>query len=187
MRSLLGQTRIQELIKKRNGYLVLASTSILLNILLVILVFFTLDRERIVIVPPQIQKSFWVTSSEVSPEYLSEMVIFLTSLGFNTTPNNSSMQHNILLRYVDPSYYNSLKTKLIEIEDKIKKEHITTSFFPNDVKVDTKKLIAIVTGDLQYTIGDIQVSPANVTYKYGFSYKQGQLKITSFSEISSHE
>lgn len=186
MRYLLERSRMQHLIKTRNGYLVLACGSLVLNVLLVGFMFFMVGRERVVIVPPEIQKSFWVTSGRVSPEYLSEMVLFLTSLSFNMTPSNAAMQHNILLRYVDPSYYETLKVQLIEVEDQIKKEHITTSFYPNDIKVDTNKLIAEVSGDLQYTVGDTQLAPTHVSYQIKFSYKQGQLKITSFPEVKSH-
>ena len=187
MRHLLEQARLQHLLKNRNGYLVLAFGSMILNIILSSFMFFMVGRERIVIVPPEIQKSFWVTSGRVSPEYLSEMVLFLTSLSFNVTPNNAETQHSVLLRYVDSAYYEKLKIKLIEVEDKIKKEHITTSFYPNEVKVDTKKLIAKVSGDLVYTVGDIQIAPAHVTYLFGFSYKQGQLRITSFPEVKNHD
>jgi len=186
MRYLLEQSRLQHLIKNRNGYLVLACGSMILNALLVVFMFFMVGRERIVIVPPEIQKSFWVTSGKVSPEYLSEMVLFLTSLSFNMTPSNAAMQHSVLLRYVDSAYYETLKMKLIDVEDQIKKEHITTSFYPGDIKVDTKKLIAEVSGDLQYTVGDTQLPPTHVTYQIRFSYKQGQLKITSFPEVKSH-
>jgi conjugal transfer pilus assembly protein TraE len=186
MKYLLQKSRLQHLIQHRNGYLTFACGSLLLNILLVMVLFCMIGRERIVVVPPDIQKSFWVTSSRVSPDYLSEMVLFLNSLSFNITPSNASMQHKILLRYVDSTIYSTLKMKLMEIEDHIKKEHITMAFYPRDVKVDTNKLAAIVTGDLQYTVGDIQLLPQQVKYQYGFRYTQGRLTLTSFPEVKKH-
>lgn len=186
MRHLLEQSRLQHLIKSRNGYLALASASLLLNVLLVSFLFFMVGRERIVVIPPEVNKSFWMTTGKVSPEYLSEMVLYFTSLGFNVTPGNVDMQHNLLLRYVDPDYYETLKMRLLDVKDKLKKDHITTSFYPNDVKVDTKKLIARVSGDLHYTVGDINLAPSHVTYQFGFSYRQGQLRITSFPEVKAN-
>ena len=186
MRFLLGRTRLQHLIKSRNGYLALACGSLVVNALLVIFMFFMVGRERIVIVPPEVPKSFWVTASRVSPEYLSEMALFLSSLSFNATPSNIVMQHNVLLRYVDSAYYEAIKSKLTEVSDKVKKEHITTSFYPGSVKVDTRRLIAELSGDMQYTIGDIQTQPTHVTYQIGFSYRQGQLRITSFPEVKNN-
>lgn len=186
MRYLLEKSRIQNLVKNRNGYLVLACGSVALNLLMIAFMFFMVGRERIIVVPPDIQRSFWLTSGKVSPEYLSEMTLFLVSLGFNVTPSNASMQHAVLLRYVDPNYYSTFKTALTDVAEKIKKEHATTTFYPNDVKVDTNKLIARVSGDLHYTIGDMHLAPKHVTYQFGFSYRQGQLKITSFPEVKSN-
>lgn len=186
MKYLLQKSRLQHLIQHRNGYLALAGGSLLLNILLVMLLFFMLGRERIVVVPPDIQKSFWVTSSRVSPEYLSEMALFLNSLNFNITPSNAKMQHKILLRYVDPSYYETLKMKFMEIEDRVKKEHITMAFYPGEIKVDANKLIVRITGDVQYSVGDMQIPAQRITYQYGFRYSQGRLTLTSFSEVKHH-
>lgn len=187
MKHLLQKKRLEHLIQYRNGYLALASGSLLINILLVIFLFFMIGRERIVVVPPEINKSFWVTANRVSPEYLSEMVLYLNSLYFNITPSNANIQHSVLLRYVDQSCYEALKIKFIEIEDKIKKEHITMVFYPSESpKVDANKLIARITGDLQYTVGDIQLPPQRVTYQYGFRYTQGRLTLTSFPEVKGH-
>jgi conjugal transfer pilus assembly protein TraE len=187
MKYLLQKSRLQHLIQYRNGYLVLASGSLVLNILLVVFLFFMIGRERIVVVPPEINKAFWLTSNRVSPDYLSEMVLYLNSLSFNLTPANANMQHRVLLRYVDPSYYETVKIKFIEIEDRVKKEHITMAFYPSEPpKVDANKLIARITGDLQYTVGDIQLPPQRVTYQYGFRYTQGRLTLTSFPEVKTH-
>ncbi len=183
MKYLLQKSRLQHLIQQRNGYLVFGCGSLILNMLLVTFLFTMIGRERVVIVPPEIHKSFWVTSNNVSPEYLSEMVLFLSSLSLNLTPNNASMQHTVLLRYVDPVYLDTLKKQLIEVEDRLKKEHMTMTFFPGDVKVDTDKLAARVSGDLQYWIGDIQPPSQHVTYLYQFRYKQGRLTLASFREV----
>ena len=186
MRYLLQKSRLQHLIQNRNGYLVLASGSLVLNVLLVLFLFSMLGRERTIVVPPEIQKPFWVTSHQVSPEYLSEMLLFLASLSFNVTASNAAMQHSVLLRYVDPSYYETLKLKLFEIEERLKKEHVSTVFYPASVKVDSKKFIGEVSGDLQCSIGDLQLPPRHVTYQFMFSYKNGLLRITSFPEVERH-
>lgn len=164
----------------------LASGSMILNFLLIIFMFFMLGRERIVIVPPEIQKSFWVTSGKVSPEYLSEMALFFTSLNLNMTPANAAMQHRVLLRYVDPVFYETLRMRFVEMEEKIKREHLITTFFPNEVKVDTKNFVAQISGDLHHAIGDTHLEPQHVSYQIHFSYKQGQLRITSFPEVKNH-
>src|SRR4051812_33799533 len=118
MKYLLHHSRLQHLIQHRNGYLVLASGSILLNIILAIAFIMLSNNERIVMVPPSINKSFWVTANQVSPEYLSEMSLFFASLRFNITPSNAIMQREQLLRYVHPSLYESLKIELVAEADR---------------------------------------------------------------------
>jgi len=187
MRHLLQKSRLQHLIQSRNGYLILAGCSAILNVLLAIFLFFTIGHERIIVVPPEIQKSFWITSNRVSPEYLSEMALFLNSLSFNITPSNANTQHKILLRYVDSSYYEALKIKLIEVEDRLKKGHVTMTFYPSDYpKVDLNKLIVRITGDLHYNVGDIQIPPKRVIYEYKFHYTHGHLTLISYPEVKNN-
>src|SRR5271156_6320857 len=104
MRRLLQNSHLQYVIQHRNGYLTLACGSLVLNLLFGLTILFMIGHERIVIVPPSIQKSFWVGANQVSPEYLSEMALFFTNLRFNVTPNNSIMQRDQLLRYIHPKF-----------------------------------------------------------------------------------
>jgi conjugal transfer pilus assembly protein TraE len=114
------------------------------------------------------------------------MGLFFANLRLNVTPSNAAMQRDILLRYVNPNHYESLKTDLILEAEHLKKEHITTAFYPVDVKVDEKKLLVKIPGDLQSTIGDAQLSPRRVIYQMAFSYHSGRLLINSFEEVKEH-
>src|SRR5262249_22045093 len=159
------------LIKHRNGYLVLACLSLLLNILLIVFLFCMMGRERIVVVPTEVNRSFWVTSSRVSPDYLAEMALYYTFLHFNVTPSNVSQQHALLLRYVAPASFNRFKMQLLTMEEKLKKDSISMNFQPTTYpEVDSNRLIAKVTGDVQYRIGDIQLPPQSVVYQWQFHY-----------------
>jgi len=154
--------------------------------MLVIHLFYAKGYERTVIVPAQIAQSFWVSANQVSPEYLSEMGLFFANLRLNTTPSSAAMQHDVLLRYVSSNEYETLKTELVYEAEHIKKEHITTAFYPTDVKVDAKKLIVKVIGDLQSTVGDSQLSPKRVIYQLEFTYHASRLLVNSFEEVKEH-
>lgn len=187
MKYVLQQSRFQHLIKHRNGYLMLASVSLLLNVLLFFAMFVVITHERIVIVPPVIEKPLWVTSSQVSPEYLSEMSLFFANLRLNVTASNAASQRDILLRFIDPQHYNEIKSDLLNEGEALKKNHVATAFIPtNDVKVDTKKLIAKMTGDLYSMVGDVHLPAKHVTYQIKYHYQQGRLIVTAFDEVVSH-
>ncbi len=186
MKYLLSKTRLQHLIQYRNGYLALASGSLLLNILLSFVIIKVAGDVKVIEQPPSIDKTFWVTSSHISSEYLSEMALFFVYLRFNVTPSNVETQRNLLLHYVAPNHYADVKEELVSEEEHIKKAHITTSFYPSDVFADADKLIARIPGDLHSTVGETELPLQRITYEIKFSYHSGRLFVESFDEVKPH-
>lgn len=186
MKRFLQESRLQNVIRHRNGYLVLASGSIILNILFVIYLFTLVGNERVILLPPNVSKTFWVDGNHVSSDYLSEMGLFFTGLRLNATQENAALQHDILLRYVHPSLYSEMKGQLIQEEERIKTSHITMIFYPVNVQVDDKKWITRITGDLQSIIGQDMQPPQRVTYQITFNYDAGRLLVKSFEEVKDH-
>lgn len=187
MKRQFQQHRLREIIKNRNGYLVLACLSLALNILLVGYQYSTIGHERITLVPPEISKSFWVDGYHVSPEYLSEMGIFFANLRLTATPLNVDQQQQMLLRYVDPSYYSEIKSQLSSEAERIKSFHITMAFYPINIQVDKDGWFTRITGDLQSTIGEEVQNPQHVTYQIGFRYDAGRLLVKSFEEVRQND
>jgi conjugal transfer pilus assembly protein TraE len=177
------RSHLEKIISQRNGYLVMASGLILLCLLQSIVIIFSYGRERIVIVPATIEKSFWVDSNNVSPEYLSLMTKYYLSLRFNLTPENVAEQREELLRYIDPAYYSDLKSRLVQEEDRIREQHINMVFYPVDVKENTKKMQVIVDGDLKINIGDAPIPTKRTRYLISYRYRAGRLLIKSFEEV----
>lgn len=186
MKRIVQKSLLQYVIRHRNGYLAVACGSLFLNILLSFGVITMAGHEKIIIVPPKISQSFWVTESEVSPEYLVEMSHFFASLRFNITPSNAENQREMLLRYVSPEYYEGLKVELITESERIAKEHISTVFYPVDTKVDTRHLTTLIIGDLLSTVGTNTLPSQRVTYKITYKYNEGRLLVKSFEEVKSH-
>jgi conjugal transfer pilus assembly protein TraE len=187
LKSLLQQSRLNHLIKQRNGYLVLAAGLLLICLFLTLLCFSLSHRERIVLVPPNISHSFWVTSSQASPEYLSEMTTFFAYLRLNVTPVSSDSQRELLLRYVDPRHFGALNTALIAERDRMAAEHLSTAFYPVTVRVNAKALSAIIVGDLIATVGKEQLSSKRIAYQLQYRYDQGRLFVSQFQEMKTHD
>jgi conjugal transfer pilus assembly protein TraE len=183
LKSLLQKSRLSVLVRQRNGYLVLASGLLLLSFILSLLCFYLSGRERIILVPPTITHSFWVTHTDVSPEYLSEMTTFFAYLRLNVTPENADSQRQLLLRYVDPRYYGALNTLLIAEHDRITSQHVSTVFYPVNVKVNAKTLSVLIIGDLVSTVGTAQIASQRVTYEVRYRSDQGRLLVSQFREV----
>lgn len=183
MKKQLYISRLRQAIEHRNGYLILACASIMLNILLVAYQFRMMSYERIVLVPPEITKSFWVDGHHVSPDYLSEMAQFFVNLRLIASPSNVSTQHGTLLRYLDSASYNEIRTQLQIEAERIKSFGITTAFYTHNVTVANDQWLTRVSGDLHTTIGS-EVQPVqHITYQIAFRYDAGRLLVKSFEEI----
>lgn len=87
MRQDLGSAR-----RATTFLLVLLVGSTLVNLILATFAVRVSGRERIVVVPPSVHKTFWVEADRVSPEYLEEMGYFLMQLILNVTPQSVDHQ-----------------------------------------------------------------------------------------------
>jgi conjugal transfer pilus assembly protein TraE len=187
VKRLLQQSRLSYLVKQRNGYLVFASGLLVLCFLMLFFCFYLSGRERIILVPPTIAHSFWVTNTEASSEYLSEMTTFFAYLRLNVTPESADSQRQILLRYVNPRYFGALNAALIAERDRIKTQHVSIAFYPVNVQVNTKGYLAIIHGDLVSYVGATQLSSQRVAYQLQYRYDQGRLFLNQFQEVKAHD
>jgi conjugal transfer pilus assembly protein TraE len=183
MRIKIHNSLLQYVIRRRNGYLVLACGSIFLNILLSIGIISMIGHEKILLIPPKISQTFWVDSKKVSPEYLSEMSYFFGTLRLNITSSNTENQREMLLRYVSPEYYRLLKTELDLEAEQMTRDHITTVFYPVDIKVNNERLEALIIGDLITTVGVNQLPARRVIYKIVYSYNNYRLLVKKLIEV----
>ena len=67
--------------------------------------------ERTVIVPPNIDRSFWVSKDKASREYLEQMAGYVTWLMLDVSPTTVDWKRNVLLNWVSPDQHAAMKTK----------------------------------------------------------------------------
>lgn len=164
--------------KQRNQIAILAAIIAVSNLVLVAFLF--ANKERVIVVPAQINTQIWTERKAVSKEYLEEMSLFFAHLLFDVTPHSMAYQRDVILRNVDPASYNSLKYQLIKEEQKYLKENLATTFRPNKVIVNTNKLETLLTGYLTSFVGGKQMQQITDTYLIKFRYDAGRLFIKSF-------
>ena len=177
------QAEIKKMIDQRNGYLLLSSGLLIICFLMSLTIIFLSGRERIILMPPNMSKDIWISNEHSSREYLERITFSLSELALNVTADNVDYQQEQLLQYADPSYYTKLKPELVALSDKIKNEHITTSFFPADIKVDCKKNEAIIIGDLKTFVGDTLLPTKRVSYHFVYRFNAFTPLIMKFEEV----
>jgi conjugal transfer pilus assembly protein TraE len=183
MRFSIERSQVAKLFAQRNGYILLALGSMLLCLIQLVIIFLLSSREKTILVPPTIEKSFWVSAQHVSPEYLSEMTTFFANLRLNITTESANQQREMLLRYTDPAYHNVLKAQLIQEADRINEQHLSMAFFPVNVKVDAKHVKAMIEGDIKSYVGESALPTKRVSYLIAYRYDTGRLLVKSFEEI----
>ena len=183
MKLSLRNARLTNLLQQRNMMTATAAGLLALNFVQAFLVMS--KDERVVVVPPDVRQEFWVKQNKVSASYLEEMAILYADLILENTPSGAAYRRDVVLRNVASEGYGSLKTKLLEDEKRLKKEHLSTSFQTNKVKVDPKSLTVEISGDLIRYVGKKRISQSRDTYQFEFNYNRGKLLIKTFQLIKS--
>ena len=162
--------------------LILLSVCLVANAVLALACVHFAGRERVVLVPPEIHKSFWVEPEALSAEYLEQMGYFLLQLTLNVTPQNVDHQARVLLRYADPEVAGALRSTLTASAERLKRDGAATVFSAQDVSVDLPRRRVTARGRLTTYVSDRRVSELIKTYHLGFTVRAGRVSVVSFQE-----
>lgn len=178
------QENITKLLAQRNTVLILSVVMVLSNVILV--TAYVLKGERIVLVPPQIKKTFWVEEGNVSKEYLEEMALFLSQLFLDNSPSSCAYKRDVILRYATPESYSALKKRLLKEEETYKELQLTTHFKPLEIKTNPKTLNAQLIGHLTSFVAGQKVRESQEHLTLQFVLRGGKLMLESFKGGQSH-
>lgn len=148
-----------------------------------LVIFYLAGRERIVLIPPQLEKEVWLKGDAVSRSYLEQMTLFFASLALNVTPENADFMHLRLLRLVDPKSYGQLKTHLTKEADVLKARNIATVFNPVALEIDENNFSVDISGDLVTLVGKTETSSVRKMYHTQFINRNGQWFVSEFREL----
>ena len=165
----------------------LLTGSMLANVVLAMLTARLADRERIVLVPPTIHKTFWVEAERVSGEYLEQMAYFLLQLTLDVTPQNVDHQARVLLQYAAPASFGELRATMLATAERLKRDGASTVFSAQDVVVDETAQRVGVRGQLTTFISDRRVSDVSKGYAIELQYAGGRVFLKAFRETTPND
>ncbi len=183
MEHLLHEKQQQTHIRLYQRYQRLSYILAAVVLLLLLMLFKLIGHERTVILPLAIESPFWVSQNQVSDSYLNEMSRTFAWLLLNTTPDIVSQQQATLLRYVHPKDYSTVKAKLDQDAQQIKRENISSTFYPSTQTIDTQNLHVILQGELQLRAGQGEIIKQAKTYHLQYKYQQGRLWLAAFNKV----
>jgi conjugal transfer pilus assembly protein TraE len=161
--------------------------SIVVSVILALLAARLATRERVVMVPPTIHKTFWVESERASAEYLEQMAYFLAQLTLNVTPASVDHQARVLLQYAAPASYGELRTTLLAAAERVKRDGASTVFSTQDLVVDEPGLRVGLRGQLATFISDRRVAEVAKGYAIELQYAGGRIFLKAFRETTPHD
>jgi conjugal transfer pilus assembly protein TraE len=166
---------------------ILLAVSMLATLLLAIHTLRQAGRERVVVVPPAIHKTFWVETERVSPEYLEQMGYFLAQLTLNVTPQSVEHQSRLLLQYAAPASWGDLRTAMAANAERIKRDGASTVFSPQDLQIDERTQRVGLRGLLTTFISDRRVSEVSKGYAIELQYAGGRIFLKTFRETNPND
>ena len=143
-----------------------------------------IGSERTVIVPPTIEKTFWVSRDKVSGEYLEQMAGYMSWLVLDVSPATIDWKRKSLLTYVAPDDHASMKTKMDLEADRLRTNNATTSFQIQQLTANEKQQSVVATGRLRRLINGSDVGDPEVrSFLIQFKYTGGRVHLQAFKEI----
>lgn len=138
------------------------------------------------------KQSYWLpicTTSELSiggssysASYMREMTLKVANLRLTYSPHTINERYETLVHLADASKQEELKQILDNDMAFVKKKNISSVFYSDGIRVDTKHHLAKITGMLQRTIHDLSVKSQRKTYLIQYAFNNGLLSVISVKE-----
>lgn len=187
MRLELLRSDIASIRRAATFFAAMLAVSLLTNVVLAFQASRLTGRERIVLVPPTIHKTFWVDAERVSAEYLQQMAYFLMQLTLDVTPQSVDHQSSVVLQYAAPASFGELRAAMAATADRLKRDGASTLFSTRDLVVDEATQRVGVRGQLTTFVSDRRVSEVSKAYAIELQYAGGRVFLKAFRETNPND
>jgi len=141
-----------------------------------------MDKQRVIVVPINVDRKFSITGDSASPEYVEMMVRQIVYLKENFTPETVKENFKAFLSLISPRYYNQVEEKLMNTANELIKYQISQVFFPKEVFV--KGNTATVTGIKKIYAGEHLAEQKPVKISIRFKINQGKFEVLKYEEMA---
>ncbi len=153
------------------------------HVVALIVILNLIGTVRTVIVPPSIDKSFWVSRDKASSEYLEQMGSFIAWLVLDVTPSSIDWKKGVLLGYVEPGQYGALKTRQEVEAERLKRINASTLFMPQQLVPSEDAQTVVVRGRLRTLVNGFESANDLKAYLVEFSFNGARMHLKTFKEL----
>lgn len=161
----------------------LGLTSVLLVLLLILSSCLLLRSEKIIVLPPEVRREFWVKGNRFSPEYIQDMAYHYSHLALDANQDTFPYQMEILIRNSDTVTGQQLRGKFEKDYQKLKKNNAATRFKVKDMTVFLDQNKVHLQGTLDRYVGETPISSQEQTYEMTFKTRHGILLFKDLKRI----
>ncbi|HCY63217.1 MAG TPA: type IV conjugative transfer system protein TraE [Oxalobacteraceae bacterium] len=170
--------------RRRNRGLSLTVGGLILGLLIcLVIILNVVGMERTIVVPPTIDKSFWVTRDRVSRDYLEQMGSFVAWLILDVTPASIDWKKNILLNYVAPDQHGTMQSRQDIEAERLRRINASTFFLPQQLVPNEDKQTVAIRGRLRTQVNGQETATETKAYLAEFHYAGGRMHLKSFKEM----
>ncbi|RJG00569.1 type IV conjugative transfer system protein TraE [Noviherbaspirillum sedimenti] len=170
--------------RRRNRALSLTVGGLILGLLIcLVIILNVVGMERTIVVPPTIDKSFWVTRDRVSRDYLEQMGSFVAWLILDVTPASIDWKKDILLNYVAPDQHGAMQSRQDIEAERLRRINASTFFLPQQLVPNEDKQTVAIRGRLRTQVNGQETATETKAYLAEFQYAGGRMHLKSFKEM----
>ena len=153
------------------------------QILALVVILNLLGTVRMVVVPPALNQTFWVTRDQASHEYLEQMGSFIAWLILDVTPASIDWKKGVLLGYVEPEQYGPLKSQQEVEAERLKRINAATVFTPQQLVPSEAAQSVVIRGRLRTLVNGLETANELKAYLIEFSYAGARMHLKAFKEV----
>ncbi len=163
--------------------MLLGLVAVLLTILVILSSCLLFRSERVIVLPPEVRREFWVEGNRFSPEYLEEMAVYFLHLSLDVNQTTLPYNTEILARYSDTETANYLKEKYERDIKKLKENDASTTFEVKEVTVFPDPNIVRAEGILKHYVGSKCIKERSAIYEVSFKTYRGRLFFKEIKQV----
>lgn len=175
-------------LQRRNRRLGLALSGLVLALLVALGTILKIaGTERTVVVPPAIDRTFWVTRERASRAYLEQMASYVAYLVLDVDPETIDWKRNALLDWVAPDQHAAMKTRQELEADRLKRFNGATYFRPQQLVADEQRQSVVLRGRLRTQVNGHETSNDTKAYLAEFDFTYGRAQLKTFKDVTNED
>lgn len=155
----------------------------LVSVVQLLVIVHLYNKQRVVFVPPIVDREFGITSDTADKAYIEMMSEQVTERIMNITPSNVVNRFNSILQFLAPATYTETRASLVKQADTISRNNVSQIFYHMKTTVDQQNKVVGVWGEVKRSVGDTITSRGmNIVWiKYHFvggKYQIDEITVT---------